>query len=222
MSTVGFEALYRKKKFAEYPSASYILKNIMQECNEKNHFQLFINLSMEDVTSENFSGDFLQAMDDTGIDGSNIVLELSECTHPDLLSNAKKSLTILRNNRVKIALDDFGSAYSNLHFMHELPLDIVKIDKKFIQQAPCGKKTRAMLKFCVELSHDIGCSVVAEGIETTEQLECVKELNADIGQGFLFNTSPVETSKNTSAPFINICELIEFISGYRSLQMVNC
>jgi EAL domain-containing protein (putative c-di-GMP-specific phosphodiesterase class I) len=222
MLTVGFEALYGKNEFAKYPSASYILKNVMKKCGNKNYFQLFINLAVSDVTSKDFVDIFLQAMDDAEVDGSSIVLELSECTHPDLLSNAKESLSVLRNNRVKIALDDFGSAYSNLHFMHELPLDIVKIDKKFVQSAPCSKKTRAMLKFCIELSHDIGCSVVAEGIETTEQLECVKELKADIGQGFLFDTSSIKATKDFSTPFITICEFIEFVSGYRPLQIMNC
>ncbi|MDR1334720.1 MAG: EAL domain-containing protein [Holosporaceae bacterium] len=216
MSTVGFEALYKKKKYEKYPSASYILKNVIGECDNKNHFQLFINMSMVDVISEDFINVFLQAMDIMKIDGSNIVLELSERTHPDLLSKAKKSLTILRKNRIKIALDDFGSAYSNLHFMHELPLDIIKIDKKFVQDAPRNKKAMAMLKFCIELSHDIGYRVVAEGIETTEQLECVRDLNADIGQGFLFNTNPAKATmtKNFSIPFMTTYEFVEFVSSH--------
>jgi EAL domain-containing protein (putative c-di-GMP-specific phosphodiesterase class I) len=134
---------------------------------------------------------------------------VSESTHPDSLSSAKKVLSLLRYHNVKVALDDFGTEYASLSFLKELPVDIVKIDKKFTQEAPSSKKSRALLKFCAQISHDIGCQVVAEGIETQDQLDCVKESGADIGQGFLF-TAPFRNLMKKITPFVDFGEFASF------------
>jgi EAL domain-containing protein (putative c-di-GMP-specific phosphodiesterase class I) len=219
-SIFGYEALYqREHSSAEYPSAHRILRDIFHifsshdDHKNRKHdsFVFFINMTTQDVVDDTFCPNFFDVLDEMRIDGGNIVLEVSENTHPHTLAKAKKNLNILRSRHVKIALDDFGTQYSGLAFMSELPLDIVKIDKKFVQAAPSNKKMRTLLKFMTQVSNEIGCEVVAEGIETLEQLNCVKESGADIGQGFLFTPS-VPSFKRQAPPFISLREFANYIN----------
>jgi EAL domain-containing protein (putative c-di-GMP-specific phosphodiesterase class I) len=205
----GYEALYRKENSADYPSASYILDRIASSNKYCNNFQLFINMTVQDVIDPNFCVSFLKVLEKEQIDGSNIVLEVSENTSPGSLCMAKRTLGLLRNYNVRIALDDFGTEYSSLSFLHELPIDIVKIDKKFVQQAPTDKKARTLMRHCVNISHDLGCEVVAEGIESQDHLDCVKDCGADIGQGFLFAASFRNLQKKFK-PLIDLCEFPSF------------
>jgi EAL domain-containing protein (putative c-di-GMP-specific phosphodiesterase class I) len=205
----GYEVLYKKEHSSAYPSASNILESVISSCGHRRNLQLFINMTVKDVVDDGFCRSFLHILKKTKVDGSNIVLEVSEKTHPDSLSSAKKTLSLLRHHNIKVALDDFGTEYSSLSFLKELPIDIVKIDKKFTQEAPSSKKSRALLKFCAQISHDIGCEVVAEGIETQDQLDCVKNSGADIGQGFLF-TDPLRNLRQKITPFIGLDEFASF------------
>jgi EAL domain-containing protein (putative c-di-GMP-specific phosphodiesterase class I) len=218
-SVFGYEALYqREHSSAEYPSAHRILRDIFRILPSGSHknknrkcdgFVFFINMTAQDVIDDTFCHNFFEVLDEMRIDGGNVVLEVSENTPPHTLAQAKKNLNILRSRNVKIALDDFGTQYSGLAFMSELPLDIVKIDKKFVQTAPSDKKTRTLLKFMTQVSHEIGCEVVAEGIETLQQLNCVKESGADLGQGFLFTPS-VPSFKRQAPPFIGLREFANY------------
>ncbi|MDR2107251.1 MAG: EAL domain-containing protein [Holosporaceae bacterium] len=208
----GYEALYKKENTDVYPGAARILQSIASSCNYRNNFQLFINMTAKDIVSKNFCRSFLKILEKNHINGSNIVLEVNENTHPDALPSAKCVLSLLRSHGIKIALDDFGTEYSGLAFLKELPVDIVKIDKKFTQETPSSKKSRALLKFCTRLSHEIGCSVVAEGIETMDQLECVRDSGADMGQGFLFAASCKKFVKKNVTQFIDLCEFASSLS----------
>jgi EAL domain-containing protein (putative c-di-GMP-specific phosphodiesterase class I) len=220
----GYEALYTKSDFSEFPSAEYILRTVALWCNGKvcalhrgcrHDFKLFINMTVNDVANENFCSNFLDALESTGFAGDRIVLELNENTSPELLRHMKKSFGLLRQHNIKIALDDFGTQYSGMEYMSELPVDIVKLDKKFIQNAPCNHKIRSMLKFCSALSHDIGCDIVAEGIENHDQLDCAKEAQIDFGQGFLFPapTPAMTVMKKEKTPFINIRDFASMSSS---------
>jgi EAL domain-containing protein (putative c-di-GMP-specific phosphodiesterase class I) len=219
-SVFGYEALCQRESVsAEYPSAYRVLRDIFSvfprsgkhRSDKRNSFVFFINMTAQDVLDDTFCSNFFEVLDEMRIDGGNVVLEVSENTPPDALAHAKKNLNILRNRHVKIALDDFGTQYSGLAFMSELPLDIVKIDKKFVQEAPFNKKIRTLLKFTTKVSHEIGCEVVAEGIETPEQLDCAKESEADVGQGFLFSPS-ILNFKRQAPSFISLREFAGYIN----------
>ncbi|MDR2724231.1 MAG: EAL domain-containing protein [Holosporaceae bacterium] len=197
-AVLGYEALYKKEDTADYPSAVDILASIVSSNAYKNNSRLFINMTVKDIVDTDFCGLFCDILIKNQIDGSNIVLEVSENTPPECLSIAKRTLSLLRLHNVKIALDDFGTNYSSLSFLNELPVDIVKVDKKFIQEAPSNRKSRALLKFCTDVSHDFGCEVVAEGIETQDQLDCGKDAGVDLGQGFFFSV-PLHFRKKTAS-----------------------
>jgi EAL domain-containing protein (putative c-di-GMP-specific phosphodiesterase class I) len=202
----GYEALYRKEGADTYPGATQVLRSVASSCNYKNNFNLFINMTVKDVVDRNFCRSFLKILEQNHIDGSNIVLEVNESTRPDSLSSAKCTLSLLRSYGIKIALDDFGTEYSGLAFLKDLPVDIVKIDKRFTRETPSSSKSRALLKFCTSLSHEIGCQVVVEGIETKDQLDYARDSGADMGQGFLFTASFRQFMRKNVTPFIELCE----------------
>ena len=209
----GYEALYQKNSNELYPSALEIISQIFSKCNPQSDCKFFINLTIEDVANKNFCDSLLKILDKKNTAADKIVLEINETTHPDILMEAKKSLSLLNHHNIKIALDDFGTEYSSLFFMSEFPIDIVKIDKKFVQEAPSSRKLRTLIKHCVEISHDFGCKVVAEGIETKAQLECIENSNADLGQGFLFSAPFGDKNFYNSNPFIKLSDFISYLSS---------
>ncbi len=198
---VGYEALYKKEVLSEFPSATAIVEAIFQNYDFEN--RLYVNMTPNDAIDPNFAKDFLNKLYAMKISRKNIVLEVNENTDPGFIDLIKENLGLLRSRGVKIALDDFGTEYSTLSFLQELPVDIVKIDQKFVQMAPSSKKARSIMKFAVQVSHDLGCKVVAEGIETNEILDCVSDAGADIGQGYIFSAIEQKPS-----PFVSFCELL--------------
>nr|WP_278335907.1 EAL domain-containing protein [Desnuesiella massiliensis] len=86
-----------------------------------------------------------------------------------------------------MALDDFGTGYSSLTYLKKLPIDIVKIDKEFISNALNEKVDEKIVNTIINLNHELNLKVVAEGIETKEQLNFLRETGCDFGQGFLFS-----------------------------------
>lgn len=216
---LGYEALSDfVSETQKYPSAIEILKMVVSAHSNIN-FSLFVNLNAEDIVNDDLCDEFLYVLNKFKISGSNIVLEVSENMNPEYLNKAKKAFLKLKDSEIKIALDDFGTQYSTLSFLNELPIDIVKIDQSFVQKAPKNSKTMTLLKHSIEVSHDIGCLVVAEGIETEGQLNAVINAGADFGQGFIFNYKN-QTSKIN--PFIYLSESIEnFISLPLTLQSSN-
>ncbi len=204
---LGYEVLYNRKHKNEFPSALDIINCICNYELDINNFQLYINMTIKDVISLKFANNFMKSLDRFKINPNNIVLEISEQTHPNLIISATKVIKLLHQNNIKIALDDFGVRYSTISYLCDFPIDIVKINQTFIQKAPRNTHFYSVLKSITNLSHEFNCKVVAEGIENNEQLDYVLNAGIDIGQGFLF--SPSRITKITS-PFAT---LLEFISG---------
>ena len=93
----------------------------------------------------------------------------------------------MREKGYAIAIDDCGTGYSSLSKLQDYPIDTLKIDKSFIDKITFNAKTAAIVKYIINLAHDLGFKVVAEGIENEEQLNFLKENNCDIYQGYFFN-----------------------------------
>src|SRR6185437_6564472 len=132
------------------------------------------------------------AIETAGIHSGQLVIEITESI---LISDAPVSiaqLDELRRAGVRLALDDFGTGYSSLSYLRWLPLDTVKIDKSFVSWAGHGGKGAAFARTIAELAHTLGLDVVAEGIETEEQLEAMRELGIAMGQGYYF-ARPLES-----------------------------
>jgi EAL domain-containing protein (putative c-di-GMP-specific phosphodiesterase class I) len=95
-------------------------------------------------------------------------------------------LTKLREKGIELSIDDFGTGYSSLSYLHRLPVNHLKIDRSFISGLGQGEESLAIVKAILTLSHQLGLEAIAEGVETPEQLECLKSLGCDAAQGYLF------------------------------------
>lgn len=120
---------------------------------------------------------------------SPALLEL-EITEGVLLSghvHVRKVLKVITELGIKMAMDDFGTGYSSLSYLREYPFDVLKIDRSFINEMTSSYKDKALINAVISMSHALNLKVVAEGIETEQQLESLRNLGCDYGQGYLFS-----------------------------------
>lgn len=122
-----------------------------------------------------------------GIGLSRIELELTEDVALSNSLMAKKQLSQLRALGIEISVDDFGKGYSNLAYIRELDINALKIDKVFVMELTDSDVNRAIIEAARIIGHSKGCEVIAEGIETLEQLHILRDLGINIGQGYLFS-----------------------------------
>jgi EAL domain-containing protein (putative c-di-GMP-specific phosphodiesterase class I) len=112
-------------------------------------------------------------------------VEVTERVLMDASNSAMSSLRTLREAGVEIGLDDFGTGYSSLAYLRQFPLDFVKIDRSFVHGLTVTVGKDAIVAAIIDLAHAIGLYVVGEGVENADQLDALKLLGCDRGQGFL-------------------------------------
>ena len=100
----------------------------------------------------------------------------------------------LKKQGVKILLDDFGTGYSSLSYLHRFPIDVLKIDRSFVRDIEHDRHDRQIVEAIIAMSHRLGLSVIAEGVENQSQLDFVHHAGCDLVQGFLFS-KPVPYSE---------------------------
>jgi diguanylate cyclase (GGDEF)-like protein len=126
-----------------------------------------------------------KALEETGLPGHLLEIELTETLLMRNCDEAAKSLQKLRLLGVTIAIDDFGTGYSSLSYLQKLPIDLLKIDRSFLQNIE-AESTGAVVNAITALAHSLGLRVVAEGIETQLQMDAVSAMGVDFAQGYLF------------------------------------
>ena len=122
---------------------------------------------------------------DAGVEGGALELEITEST---ALSNVDRAVDVMKHLRalgVRISLDDFGAGYSAMNHLSRLPVDVLKLDQTFVRGAPANRMDAAVVQAMTHLAHTIGVEVVAEGVETEEQLAFVRGCGVDLAQGYL-------------------------------------
>jgi EAL domain-containing protein (putative c-di-GMP-specific phosphodiesterase class I) len=112
-------------------------------------------------------------------------IEITEAAPVTNMTNLANAVRLLQSKSLKVYLDDFGTGYSTMQYLVSVPVDGVKMDKSFVQQAPIIPAARLILKSLIDLANEIGVTVVCEGVETLEQLTLVKKLGAQVIQGYL-------------------------------------
>lgn len=185
-SIFGYEALYQKQNSKDkYPSALNILEEIYNNCRgEQKKFHVFINMATRDLQSKLLAKKSAKLIRNNNID---VVFEINENTAPDLFEKSIPMLSELRNIGVKIALDDFGLDYSIVNFTKNIQFDFVKIDQSLVQQSVISGHAMGLMCALANIANNTGSKIIAEGIETEEQLNCVISAGINIGQGFLFS-----------------------------------
>jgi EAL domain-containing protein (putative c-di-GMP-specific phosphodiesterase class I) len=148
-------------------------------------FSIAMNASSRHFHDGDLVSHVRQRLTEDGIDPSSLVIEITEGTAMRDLDKTRNILDQLNNMGVEISIDDFGTGYSSLNYLKFFPVAKLKIDQSFIRNLPDSNEDIAIVKSIIMLGHNLGLSVVAEGIETEEQLDSLWSLGCDYAQGFL-------------------------------------
>jgi len=145
-----------------------------------------VNVSARQIRAADLVADVSRALADSGIDAPSLVLELTESALLDETETTASTIGRLKGLGVRIALDDFGTGYSSLSHLQRFPIDVLKIDRSFVAALARKGDDAALVRSVLRLGQTLKLDVVAEGIETTEQLERLLRMSGRYGQGFYF------------------------------------
>jgi diguanylate cyclase (GGDEF)-like protein len=208
----GFEALIRWNhpkrgilypadfiKIAEESGLIVPIGNWMlhEACTQMKQWQTQFSMNPPLTISVNLSSrqfsqpDLIQQIDEilktTGLPAKSLFLELSEMTLIENIETSVMKIVRLQKIGVGVEIDDFGTGYSSLGYLRHLPVDNLKIDRSFISTLGVSKSAIPIISAIIAMANSLGINVIAEGIETDEQINSLIEMECDYGQGFLFN-----------------------------------
>jgi len=155
----------------------------IQACSD---FHVAVNISARQLQEEDFVSRLVEILAESELDPASLELELTETSIVENSESIGKALTDIRSMGVKIAIDDFGTGYSSLSYLGRLPIDTIKLDRSFVNGATTHPDHAALVMAIVNLAHNLRLRVIAEGVETEEQLNFLRLLRCDQGQGYLF------------------------------------
>lgn len=173
--------------------------------DEGNAFhKVTVNLSLCQLIDSHFSKKVLQILTETKMDPNDLELEITETMAMNDPAVTRQTLLELKEIGIRIILDDFGTGYSSLSHLRHFPVDGLKIDGQFIQQSLQSEKDTKIMQAIITLAKALDLHIVAEGVETEEQLALLKEMECETVQGFYF-THPLSTHeyKEWCTSFLN-------------------
>jgi EAL domain-containing protein (putative c-di-GMP-specific phosphodiesterase class I) len=153
-----------------------------------------INVSALQMRSPEFVEQVRRSLERHQLDAHLVALEITEAVFVEEIESAADNLAQLRDLGVLIALDDFGTGYCSLSYLQQFPVDIVKIDRQFIDELDSEQPTMPLAEMILQLTAGLDVVSVAEGIERPAQLRALKALGCDIGQGYLLS-GPLEADE---------------------------
>ena len=210
---IGFEALvrWRHPEFGLVPPKDFIpvaeetgqiltIGQVVLEsaCRQARYWQesypaappLFVsvNLSVKQFNQPGLVENIARLLEEFQLPPRCLKLEITESVFSDNIEAAVGLLTQLRSLGVQLSIDDFGTGYSSLSYLQRFPIDTLKIDRSFVTQMMENEENLAIVRTIVALARNLGMDVVAEGVETEDQLMLLRKLECENGQGFLFST----------------------------------
>lgn|GEM_PF-1090186 len=145
-----------------------------------------INVSRRQLCSPDLVQHLKRVLKETGVPPAMLKLEITESVMMADGETAALTMNALKATGVRLAMDDFGTGYSSLSCLHKFPIDVLKIDRSFIEELQKRRDTAAVIQAIVHLAHNLGMTVVAEGLEQLDQVAFLQTLDCDLGQGFVF------------------------------------
>jgi diguanylate cyclase (GGDEF)-like protein/PAS domain S-box-containing protein len=158
----------------------------LQRRDGDDRLRVAVNLSSRQFTDPSFEGQIALALDDSGIDPTTLVLEITETTMMADTEDTIKRMLRLRQLGLSFAMDDFGRGYSSLSYLRQYPIQMLKIDRSFIDTLGEGAEGTALVLAILSLASTLGVQVVAEGVEEGWQAELLQRLGCTLAQGFYF------------------------------------
>ena len=149
--------------------------------------KISVNVSPRQLHEQSLLDDIHRYLDNYEVAGHCLQLELTEGVLMSQNTAIIQTLALMRNSRIHIAMDDFGTGYSSLSYLRNYPFDSLKIDRTFIRDIHQDRNDKALVNATLSMSHALGVKVVAEGIETVEQLKFLQKAGCEYGQGYYFS-----------------------------------
>jgi EAL domain-containing protein (putative c-di-GMP-specific phosphodiesterase class I) len=146
-----------------------------------------INVSARQLREGNFASDVLDALQRHDIHPGYLQLEITETAVAENPDAAINILNVLRDAGVQVAIDDFGTGYSSLSYLQQMPFDLIKIDKSFIDMIGSGGSSENICRTIIKMAHELGKRSIAEGVETREQADFLIENGCDFVQGYFYS-----------------------------------
>jgi len=155
--------------------------------NGNGHAFISVNLSHRQMAQPDLVAYVEQVLRDTGLDPGSLKLEITENVIIDNPEEAIAMLGRLKALGVRLFIDDFGTGYSSLSYLHRLPIDGLKIDRSFIKNMGEHGENQQIVRMILLLAHDLNIAVIAEGVETAQQLSLIKAMHCEFVQGYLYS-----------------------------------
>jgi len=150
-------------------------------------FKLSVNVSPRQLHNQGLFGEITSLLKKFQLKGENLQIEITEGVLMSRNPGIDKALRMMHEANIKVAMDDFGTGYSSLSYLRNYPFDSLKIDRTFVSELHQDNNDRALVIATIDMSHALGIKVVAEGIETNEQLQFLVQSGCEFGQGYLFS-----------------------------------
>jgi EAL domain-containing protein (putative c-di-GMP-specific phosphodiesterase class I) len=145
-----------------------------------------VNISALQFARDDFSDRVASVLEEFRLDPRLLTIELTESVVMDDDATARRQMNLLRQCGIHIAMDDFGTGYSSLSYLHRIPVDVLKIDRSFIDQLEAPEGTRPIVEAVISLAQRLSLTVVAEGVETEAQHAILDKAGCHEYQGYLF------------------------------------
>jgi EAL domain-containing protein (putative c-di-GMP-specific phosphodiesterase class I) len=145
--------------------------------------RLSVNITAADIVRPGFASQFLDLVAQSGFDVKRLTVEVTESGLIEDLNAAAYLLARLREGGLRVAIDDFGTGYSSLAYLKALPLDYLKIDKRLCEDITGSPRDRIVVRSVIDMARSLGLSVIAEGVETQEQLDLLAQEGCNLYQG---------------------------------------
>ena len=189
-----FEKNNYKIKLHEY-DLQKVFKDIKVLKNKiKNMPIISVNISKETLIENNFLEKYLRILSKYKINASEIELEITEGIAINNELDIKEILTNIKNKGFKISIDDFGTGYSSLNMLQIMPIDIIKIDKSFIDKIDKFNNNENLIEVIMMIAKIMNLKTVAEGVEDKEQVDYLKKVKCDLIQGYYYS-KPIKLEK---------------------------
>lgn len=165
--------------------AAAFLAQIQQRYDKKMH--MAVNVSVAQLIQEDFVKMIMDILEAHNINPEHFIIEITESVLMQAIEDTLDKLSALQKYGIKVSLDDFGTGYSSLSYLKTLPIDVLKIDKSFIDTLGDSKEQRDLVEIIVKLGKQLNMRMVAEGVEHPEQLDILRDIRCDAMQGYLYS-----------------------------------
>jgi EAL domain-containing protein (putative c-di-GMP-specific phosphodiesterase class I) len=156
-----------------------------------------VNVSSREFAQPDLASEIRKALQQTGVDPGCLQLEIIETIAMGDAEKSGRVLAQLQALGVRLSIDDFGTGYSSLSRLRRIPVDTLKIDRAFILHMDSDPESREIVRIIIMLAHSLGLKVVAEGAETQEHVNLLKQLNCEMVQGYFFSRPATDQAMAT-------------------------